>query len=63
MNPAPVIRGSLFLISYMTDRKPYSLGKSERLKSRKQIDTLFELRQKNYTISISGFIPYRTRTW
>lgn len=46
MNPAPVIRGSLFLISYMTDRKPYSLGKSERLKSRKQIDHLFDSGKK-----------------
>jgi ribonuclease P protein component len=30
----------------MTESKPYSLGKSERLKSRKQIDTLFESGKK-----------------
>jgi ribonuclease P protein component len=37
----------------MTSRKPYSLGKSERLKSRKQIDMLFETGKK-----ISQF-PFR----
>jgi ribonuclease P protein component len=37
----------------MTDSKPYSLGKSERLKSRKQIDILFEKGKK-----ISQF-PFR----
>src|SRR5277367_657214 len=30
----------------MTNNKPYSLGKSERLKSRKQIDILFESGKK-----------------
>ena len=30
----------------MTRKKPYSLGKSERLKSRKQIDALFEAGKK-----------------
>lgn len=30
----------------MTSNKPYSLGKSERLKSRKQIDSLFESGKK-----------------
>src|SRR5664279_2577309 len=30
----------------MTGSKPYSLGKSERLKSRKQIDALFESGKK-----------------
>jgi ribonuclease P protein component len=30
----------------MTSNKPYSLGKSERLKSRKQIDSLFERGKK-----------------
>jgi ribonuclease P protein component len=30
----------------MTRNKPYSLGKSERLKSRKQIDALFEAGEK-----------------
>ena len=30
----------------MTRKKPYSLGKSERLKSRKQIDVLFETGKK-----------------
>jgi ribonuclease P protein component len=30
----------------MTNNKPYSLGKSQRLKSRKQIDTLFEKGKK-----------------
>src|SRR5450432_4831663 len=30
----------------MTAKKPYSLGKSERLKSRKQIDALFEKGKK-----------------
>ena len=30
----------------MTNNKPYSLGKSERLKSRKQIDILFEKGKK-----------------
>jgi ribonuclease P protein component len=43
---APAIRGSLFLIRRMTAKKPYSLGKSERLKSRKQIDALFEKGKK-----------------
>ncbi len=42
----PRIRGCLFLIRNMTSKKPYSLGKSERLKSRKQIDTLFEAGEK-----------------
>jgi ribonuclease P protein component len=50
---APVIRGCLFLRSRMTMGKPYSLNKSERLKSRKQIDALFESGKK-----ITQF-PYR----
>lgn len=46
INTAPAIRGSLFLGRRMTSKKTYSLGKSERLKSRKQIDTLFETGKK-----------------
>jgi len=38
---APDIRGSLFLVSRMNNAKPNSLGKGERLKSRKGIDLLF----------------------
>ena len=37
----------------MTSRKPYSLGKTERLKSRKQIDFLFEKGNK------IGQFPFR----
>jgi ribonuclease P protein component len=45
-NIAP-LKGAFFIFEYrMAGSKPYSLGKSERLKSRKQIDILFESGKK-----------------
>ncbi|HEV3222951.1 MAG TPA: ribonuclease P protein component [Puia sp.] len=43
--PAPP-KGLFILNHRMTSNKPYSLGKSQRLKSRKQIDILFEKGKK-----------------
>lgn len=45
-NPAPVIRGCLFLNRRMKSNRPNSLGKTERLKSRKQIEALFKTGKK-----------------
>ena len=52
--------GLFIFLSSMNSSKPYSLGKSERLKSRKQIDILFESGKK---ITLFPFrLMYRTET-